>query len=98
MATFPIDASKAEGAFKSSAELNEKISTVALTAVEQSSAISEQWTQDTLKSLSDVAKAKPAPGDYVQAMTEFATGYSKAATEHMTAFAEIGRVAKVVEI
>ncbi len=94
MAAFPIDASAAEGAFKSSTELNEKISTVAQTAVEKSTAISQQWTQDTLKGLSDVSKAKSAPADYMQAMTEFAAGYSKSATEHMTAFAEIAKKAQ----
>lgn len=94
MAAFPIDASAAEGAFKSSAELNEKISTVAQTAVEKSTAISQQWTQDTLKGLSDVSKAKSAPADYMQAMTDFAAGYSKAATEHMTAFADIAKKAQ----
>lgn len=94
MAAFPIDASAAEGAFKSSAELNEKMSSVASTAVEKSASISQQWTQETLKGLSDVSKAKPAPADYIQAMTDFATGYSKAATEHLTAFAEIAKKAQ----
>jgi hypothetical protein len=94
MAAFPIDASAANGTFKSSAELNEKVSNVALTAVEKSTSISEKWTQDTLKGLSDVSKAKSAPADYMQAMTDFATNYSKAATEHMTAFAEIAKQAQ----
>ncbi len=94
MAAFPIDGSAAEGTFKSTAELNEKISTVALGAVEKSTSISEQWTQETLKGLSDVAKAKSSPADYMQAMTDFAANYSKAATEHMTAFAEIGKKAQ----
>jgi len=94
MAAFPIDASAAEGAFKSSAELNEKMSTVASTAIEKSASISQQWTQDTLKGLSDVSKAKSAPADYIQAMTDFAAGYSKAATEHLTAFAEIAKKAQ----
>ncbi len=94
MAAFPIDASAAEGAFKSSSELNEKISTVAQSAVEKSTAISQQWTQDTLKGLSDVSKAKSAPADYMQAMTDFAAEYSKSATEHMTAFADIAKKAQ----
>jgi hypothetical protein len=88
MADLPIDTSAAEGAFKSSAELIEKISTVALNTVEKSAAISQQWTQHSLKSLLDVSNAKSAPTDYMQAMTDFAAGFSKAATEHMTAFAD----------
>lgn len=94
MTAFPIDASAAEGALKSCAELNEKISTVALTAVGKSAAIAQQWTQQSLKSLSDVTKAKPEPTDYMQAMTDFAAGFSKAATEHMTAFAENAKQAQ----
>ncbi|SMD08685.1 phasin family protein [Primorskyibacter flagellatus] len=94
MTAFPIDASAAEGAFKSTADLNEKISTVALTAVEESTALSTKWTQDTLKGMSDVSKAKAQPTDYAQAMTDFVSNYSKAATEHMTAFAEIAKKAQ----
>lgn len=94
MTAFPIDISAAEGALKSSAELNEKISTVALIAVGKSAAISQQWTQQSLKSLSDVSKAKSEPTDYMQAMTDFAAGFSKAATEHMTAFAENAKQAQ----
>lgn len=94
MAAFPIDASAAEGAFKSNAELNEKISAVAQTAVEKSAAISQQWTKDSLKGLSDMSKAKSEPADYVQAMTDFAAGYSKAATEHMASFAEIAKTSQ----
>lgn len=94
MTTFPIDTFAAEGAFKSSAALNEKISTVALTAAEKSVAISQQWTQQSLKSLSDLSKAKSEPTDYMQAMTDFAAGFSKAATEHMTAFAENAKKAQ----
>lgn len=94
MTAFPIDTSAAEGAFKSSAELNEKMSIVALTAVKQSVTISQEWTQQSLKSLSDVSKAKSEPTDYMQAMTDFAAGFSKAATEHMTAFAENAKKAQ----
>lgn len=94
MTAFPIDASAAEGAFKSSAELNEKISTVALTAAGKSATIAQQWTQQSLKSLSDVSKAKSEPTDYMQAMTDFAAGFSKMATEHMTAFAENAKQAQ----
>ncbi|WZU64329.1 phasin, PhaP [Yoonia algicola] len=94
MTALPIDTSAAEGAFKSSAALNEKISAVALTASEKSVAISQQWTQQSLKSLSDVSKAKSEPTDYVQAMTDFTAELSKAATEHMTAFAENAKEAQ----
>lgn len=94
MASFPIDGSAATGAFKTSAELNEKIGTVARTAVEKSTSLSEKWTKDTLEGLSDVSKAKSTPADYMQSMTDFATDYTKAATEHMTAFAEIAQKAQ----
>lgn len=94
MAAFPLDTSAANGAFKSSSDLNGKISAVALDAAEKSTKLTEQFTQDTLKGLSDVTKAKSAPADYMQAMTDFFTGYSKAATEQMTAFGDIARQAQ----
>jgi hypothetical protein len=94
MVAFPIDTSAAQSAFKSSAELNEKISTVALTAVEKSRVISQQWTQDSLKNLPEVSKAKTAPPDYIQAMTDFAAEFSESATEHMVAFTDIAKAAQ----
>ncbi len=39
MGSFPVDTSAMDGAFKSTASLNEKLSTVALTAAEQSTAV-----------------------------------------------------------
>lgn len=94
IAAFPIDASAAESAFKSTADLNEKLGTVTLTAVEKSSEISSKWTQDTLKSLGEVSKAKAEPTAYMTAMSDFMTGYAQAATEQMSALFDVAQKAQ----
>ncbi|MEM7520971.1 MAG: phasin, PhaP [Pseudomonadota bacterium] len=91
MGAFPVDGSAMEGAFKSTADLNEKLSTVALSAVEQSAEVSSKWTKETVSKLSDLAKAKAEPADYGKAMTDFASAYAESASEHMAAFAEIAK-------
>ena len=91
MGAFPVDTSAMDASFKTSATLNEKLSGVALTAVEKSTEISSAWTKDTVAKLSDMAKAKAEPADYAKAMTDFATAYSEAASEHMAAFAEVAK-------
>lgn len=91
MGAFPVDTSSMEASFKTSATLNEKLSGVALTAVEKSTEISSKWTKDTVAKLSEMAKAKAEPADYAKAMTDFATAYSEAAAEHMSAFAEVAK-------
>jgi hypothetical protein len=95
LGAFPVDTAAMEDAFKSTASLNEKLSGVALTAAEKSTAISSKWTQDTLAKMADMAKAKSEPVDYAKAMTEFASAYSEAASEHMAAFAEVAKKAQM---
>ncbi len=91
MGSFPVDTSAMDGAFKTSATLNEKLSGVALNAVEKSTEISTKWTKDTVAKLSEMAKAKAEPADYAKAMTDFASASAEAASEHMAAFAEIAK-------
>ncbi len=91
MGAFPVDTTSMEASFKTSATLNEKLSGVALSAVEKSTEISSAWTKDTVAKLSDMAKAKSEPTDYAKSMTDFVTAYSEAASEHMAAFAEVAK-------
>ncbi|NNK16997.1 MAG: phasin, PhaP [Sulfitobacter sp.] len=91
MGSFPIDGSAMEGAFKTTATLNEKLSHVALNAVEQSTDISSKWTKETVAKLEQLAKAKAEPADYTKAMTDFASAYAETAAEHMAAFAEVAK-------
>lgn len=91
MGAFPVDTTSMEASFKTSAALNEKLSNVALSAVEKSTEISSVWTKDTVTKLSEMAKAKSEPADYAKAMTDFAAAYSEAASEHMAAFAEVAK-------
>ncbi|MDG1471441.1 MAG: phasin, PhaP [Ascidiaceihabitans sp.] len=91
MGSFPVDTSAMDGAFKSTTALNEKLSSVALTAAEKSAAVSSKWTQDTLAKLADMSKAKAEPADYAKAMTDFASASAEVAAENMATFAEIAK-------
>lgn len=91
MGAFPVDTSAMEDAFKTTASLNEKLSGVALTAVEKSTEISSKWTKETVAKLADMSKAKAEPADYAKAMTDFASAQAETAAEHMAAFAEIAK-------
>lgn len=91
MGAFPVDTSAMNDAFKTTASLNEKLSGVALSAVEQSTEISSKWTKETVEKMSAMAKAKTDPADYAKAMTDFASAQAESAAEHMAAFAEIAK-------
>jgi len=91
MGNFPVDSKAMEDAFKSQAELNEKLSSVALSAAEQSVEISNKWTKDTLAKMTEMSKAKTEPADYAKAATDFASANAEVAAEHMAAFAEVAK-------
>ena len=91
LGSFPVDTSAMDGAFKSTASLNEKLSTVALTAAEQSTAVSNKWAADTLAKLTNMSKAKAEPADYAKAISDFASSSSEVAAENMANFAEIAK-------
>lgn len=91
MGAFPVDTTAMEGAFKSTAALNEKLSGVALDAAEKSAEISSKWTKDTLAKLTEMSKAKAEPADYAKAATDFASASAEVAAENLAAFAEIAK-------
>ncbi|MGR3837937.1 MAG: phasin family protein [Cognatishimia sp.] len=91
MGAFPVDTAAFEDAFKNTAELNEKLAGVALTAAEKSSEISAKWTKDTLAKLGEMSKAKSEPADYAKAVTDFASAQAEVAAENMSAFAEVAK-------
>ncbi len=91
MGSFPVDTTAFEGAYKSTATLNEKLSGVALEAAEKSNEISSKWAKDTLAKLAEVSKAKAEPADYAKAYTDFASASAEVAAENMAAFAEIAK-------
>lgn len=91
MASFPIDMTAAQDAFKSTAALGEKMSKAALEAAEKSTAVSSKWTNETLAKLGDAAKAKPEAADYQSSATDFASASSEMAAENLAAFAEIAK-------
>ncbi|MDF1871712.1 phasin family protein [Vannielia sp.] len=91
MASFPVDGSAMQDAFKTSAALGEKLSAVALEAAEKSTELSAKWTKDTITKAGDIAKVKDEPTDYSKAMTDFASAQAEMAAENMAAFAEIAK-------
>jgi hypothetical protein len=91
MGTLNVDLSAYQDAFKSSAELGEKMSSVALQAVEKSTEVSAKWTQETIARLAEVSKAKAEPADYSKALSDYASASAETAAENMAAFAEIAK-------
>ena len=91
MGAFPVDTAAFVKSFQNQASMNEKLTSVALTAAEKSAELSSKWTKDTLTKLSDMTKAKAEPADYAKAMTDFASSSAEVAAENMAAFAEIAK-------
>lgn len=91
MASFPVDNSAMQNAFKTHAAMAEKFSKVALEAAEKSTEITSKWAKDTIAKVADVSKAKTDPADYSKAASDFASVAAEMATENMAAFAEIAK-------
>ncbi|MCU0901174.1 MAG: Phasin [Cypionkella sp.] len=91
MASFPVDSSAMQNAFKTQAALAEKMSKVALEAAEKSTEITAKWTKDTIAKMGDMTKAKTEPTDYTKAATDFASAAAEMAAENLAAFAEVAK-------
>jgi hypothetical protein len=91
MASFPVDASAFQNAFKTQAAFAEKFSKVALEAAEKSTEITSKWAKDSISKLTDVSKAKTEPTDYSKAATDFASAAAEMAAENLAAFAEVAK-------
>lgn len=89
--SFPVDMTAMEEAFKTSAALNEKLSSVALEAASKSAEISNKWAKDTLAKLNEMSRAKSEPADYSKAIGTFASASAEAAAENIAAFAEVAK-------
>ena len=91
MASFPVDASALQNAFKTQAAMGEKLSKVALEAAEKSTEITSKWAKETLSRLGDVSKAKAEPTEYTKSVTDFASAAAELAAENLAAFAEVAK-------
>ena len=91
MASFPVDASAFQNAFKTQAAFAEKFSKVALEAAEKSTEITSKWAKDSIAKLTDVSKAKAEPTDYTKSVTDFASAAAEMAAENLAAFAEVAK-------
>lgn len=86
MASFPVDASAFQNAFKTQAAFGEKLSKVALEAAEKSTEVSSKWAKETIAKLSGAAKAKAEPAEYTKAVTDFASAAAELAAENLGCF------------
>jgi hypothetical protein len=91
MASFPVDASAFQDAFKTSAAMGEKMTRVALEAAEKSTEISSGWAKATLAKVGTLTKSKEDPTDYAKAMSDFASAAAEMAAENLAAFAEVAK-------
>jgi hypothetical protein len=91
MASFPMDTTAFQGAFKTQAALAEKMAKVALEAAEKSTEISSKWAKDTIAKFGDMSKAKEEPTDYTKSITDFASSAAEMAAENLAAFAEVAK-------
>lgn len=95
MASFPIDATAFQNAFKTQAAFGEKLSKVALEAAEKSTEISSKWAKETIAKLTATSKAKSEPTDYSKAASDFASAAAELAAENLAAFAEVAKKVQV---
>ena len=91
MGAFPMDTSAMQDAFRSQAQLAERLSRVALDAAEQSTEISADWTKGTLSKMGDVSTLKSEPADYSKAWSQFASAQAETTSETMARFAEVAK-------
>lgn len=95
MGAFPMDATALADAVRNSAALSEKMSKVALDAVEKSTEISASWTKATISRLGDMTLVTDQPAEYSRSMTDFASASAEMAAENMAAFAEVAKKAQM---
>ena len=91
MASFPMDTTAVQNAFKTQAAFAERLSAVALAAAEKSTDITSKWAKDALTKLTSASKAKTEAADYSKAATDFATQAAEMAAENLAAFAEVAK-------
>lgn len=91
LASFPVDATAVQNAFKTQAAFTEKLSAVALGAAEKSTEISSKWAKETIAKMTLAAKAKSDAAEYTKAASDFATQAAELAAENLAAFAEVAK-------
>ena len=91
MGAFPVDSKAMQDAFRTQAQLGERMSKVYLEAAEKSVEISNKWTKSTLAKMGDVSTVKEDPSDYAKSVTDFASASAELAAEHLAAYGEIAK-------
>ena len=91
LGAFPVDGGAMKDAFRTQAELAERLSKVVLDAAETSTEISAQWTKDTIAKMHDMTAVRDEPSDYTKAVTEFASAQADMTAQTMARFAEVAK-------
>ena len=91
LGSMPVDTSAWKDAYRTQAEMAEKMSRIVLDAAETSTDLSAQWTKDTIAKMQDIAMVRDEPADYGKAMTDFASAQAEMTAETMARFAEIAK-------
>jgi hypothetical protein len=94
MGAFPVDSKAMQDAFRTQAQLGERLSKVYLEAAEKSAEISSNWIKSTLSKMGEVSTVKEDPSDYAKSMTDFASASAELAAEHMSSYGEIAKRAQ----
>ncbi|SLN68041.1 hypothetical protein ROJ8625_03512 [Roseivivax jejudonensis] len=98
MDAFPVKGEAFETGFKRGADLNEKLTTIAVDAAGRSTELSAEWTRDTLSRVAEMSKAKSEPAAYAQSFADLTTKQMEGTVERMTAFAEIVKAAQMATV
>ena len=81
--------------FKKSAEFQEKVSQIALKAIQNGNEVTGTWTTETLGRLENVVSAKSETADYAKAIGSFSSAQIESTSEKMAEYAEIARKAQI---
>jgi hypothetical protein len=91
MGAFPVDPKAMQDAFRTQAQLGERMSKVYLEAAEKSAEVTNKWTKSALAKMGEVSTVKEEPADYAKSVTDFASASAELAAEHMATYAEIAK-------
>ena len=91
MGSFPVDTSAWKDAYRTQADLAEKMSRIVLDAAETSTDLSAQWTKDTISKMQGAVSVREEPAEYTKAMSDFASTQAEMTAETMARFAEIAK-------
>ena len=95
LSNLPTDSATLNKSLKQIVNVNQKLSEVALSAAEQSAAVSSNWTRQILDKMDNISKEGNEPADYMRKVSELSSSAFETATNNLTSYAEIARKIQV---